>query len=373
MSTQKPKTLLFTLEYPPQIGGVSKYYSNLVKYWGEDIFVLTNNGDIPKNNPNIIRKNLLNSFLIPAWLPSVWHLFRTIKKYKINHIIVGQILPLGTTTLLIFKFLKIDYSIILHGMDFAYAIKQKEKQELVKKILKKSKYIITGNKYTANLVKTFDESLSPKTNTINPAIETSFIRNPKKVNELKRKYNLSNKKILFSLGRLTKRKGFDKVITTIQQIEKKESDLVYAIGGMGDEYENLKKQAGKLLNTKIIFLGKISDEDYWAWLEICDIFIMTSRNMDGDFEGFGIVYLEANLLGKPVIAGDSGGVRDAVINNINGLLVNPENTEEIALAITKLANDKLLRAELGEAGKRRVVSNFNSKNQTEKIKKLINQ
>jgi len=46
----------------------------------------------------------------------------------------------------------------------------------------------------------------------------------------------------------------------------------------------------------------------------------------GDFEGFGIVYLEANLAKKPVIAGDSGGVRDAVVHNLNGLVVDPENS-----------------------------------------------
>ena len=52
------------------------------------------------------------------------------------------------------------------------------------------------------------------------------------------------------------------------------------------------------------------------------IFIMPARNIAGDFEGFGIVYLEANLAKKPVIAGDSGGVRDAVVHNLNGLVVD---------------------------------------------------
>ena len=132
----------------------------------------------------------------------------------------------------------------------------------------------------------------------------------------------------------------------------------------------MKKIAAALpeeIKKKIIFLGQITDDDKWAWLELCDIFIMPSRNINGDYEGFGIVYLEANLAGKPVIAGDSGGVRDAVINNINGLLVNPENAQEIAAVVIKLASDAKLRQDLGSQGKRRVVENFNAKKLVEKL------
>ena len=94
---------------------------------------------------------------------------------------------------------------------------------------------------------------------------------------------------------------------------------------------------------------------------------MPSRQIKEDFEGFGIVYLEANLCSKPVIAGDSGGVRDAVKNGINGLLVNSENIEEITEAVIKLAKDKNLREKLGRQGKERVIKEFNWEKQTKKI------
>jgi len=98
---------------------------------------------------------------------------------------------------------------------------------------------------------------------------------------------------------------------------------------------------------------------------------MPSRNIDGDFEGFGIVYLEANLLGKPVIAGDSGGVKDAVINGYNGILVNPEDNKEIKNAILKLSKDEKFREKLGEQGKERVINEFSWEKRTEKIYQII--
>jgi phosphatidylinositol alpha-1,6-mannosyltransferase len=172
-----------------------------------------------------------------------------------------------------------------------------------------------------------------------------------------------------------KRKGFDKAIEAWPEIISGAPNSVLVLAGAGPEEAELKKMAEALpppIRGKIIFLGGISEEDRWAWLELCDIFIMTPRDINGDYEGFGTVYLEAGLAGKPVIAGDSGGVRDAVHDGVNGLLVNPEDAAAIAAAVVKLAHSELLRKELGEGGSRRVVETMNAKKQAEKIFKELN-
>ena len=124
--------------------------------------------------------------------------------------------------------------------------------------------------------------------------------------------------------------------------------------------------------NKIILINKASDQELTALYELCDIFIMPSRDMDGDFEGFGIVYLEANLRDKPVIAGDSGGVRDAVEDGVNGLLVDPNSADEISKAIVRLCKDNELRLELGRQGKERAMRDFSWEKQTEKLKQILN-
>ncbi len=98
---------------------------------------------------------------------------------------------------------------------------------------------------------------------------------------------------------------------------------------------------------------------------------MPSRDIEGDFEGFGIVYLEANLCGKPVIAGNSGGVKDAVSDGVSGLMVEPENLEGIANAISRLSNDKDLRDKLGSQGKERAIREFSWENQAANLCKII--
>jgi phosphatidyl-myo-inositol dimannoside synthase len=395
MNPQQEKFLLFTLEYPPFKGGISQYYKNLAEYWPTDqFFILTDNSLLNKDTKKIKYRQLLNKYLRPRWVRAIWQLHKAISNLSFDklrtskspispstssgqanfHVIVGHILPLGQAAYYLAKFKKFKYSVILHGLDFSLAIKTKPKQKITKKILKRAEKIVCANNYTAALVKCFDINLAPKVFVVSPSIEPSFVRNPQRVKELREKYGLAGKTVMLGLGRLVQRKGIDKVIEALAIAERQAPTIVYAVAGTGPEEKNLKNLAASLpdgLKNKIIFLGQISDADRWAWLELCDIFIMASRNISGDFEGFGTVYLEANLAGVPVIAGDSGGVRDAVINNINGLMVDSEKPEDIARAIIKLAADAKLRQELGEQGKRRTVENFNAKKQAEKIYKLL--
>ena len=182
---------------------------------------------------------------------------------------------------------------------------------------------------------------------------------------------MEKKIILLQVGRLVKRKGVDKVLEALPEVLKECKDLVYVVVGNGPECSNIELRIKNLeLSNYVILIADASDEDVQAWYELCDIFIMPARDIDGDVEGFGIVYLEANAYGKPVIAGDSGGVRDAVKPDLNGLLVNPESTTEIRDAILKLCKDEFLRRRLGQQG-REWVRSFDGEKQARKIREIL--
>jgi len=84
-------------------------------------------------------------------------------------------------------------------------------------------------------------------------------------------------------------------------------------------------------------------------------------------EGFGIVYLEANACGKPVVGGDSGGVRDAVVHGVTGLLVDPQDGEALYEALDQLIGNKDLRDSLGRQGRERVVNDFQWQDRVEAL------
>ncbi|MGH9689644.1 MAG: glycosyltransferase, partial [Candidatus Acidiferrales bacterium] len=95
------------------------------------------------------------------------------------------------------------------------------------------------------------------------------------------------------------------------------------------------------------------------------------RLESGDVEGFGLVYLEANACGKPVIAGRSGGVSDAVVDGVTGFLVDPSSSEEIAAAIVRILSSPDLAARLGNQGRERVLREFTWPRAAARIREIL--
>jgi phosphatidylinositol alpha-1,6-mannosyltransferase len=88
---------------------------------------------------------------------------------------------------------------------------------------------------------------------------------------------------------------------------------------------------------------------------------MPNRVLGGaDWEGFGIVFLEAALSRRPSIAGRSGGAGDAVVDEVTGLLVDPESPHELTHALRRLLQDDQLRDRLGRAGQEMARTRFTS-------------
>ena len=134
----------------------------------------------------------------------------------------------------------------------------------------------------------------------------------------------------------------------------------YLIVGTGPEAQSLRKLADGCGVAELVeFLGQVDDQELAALYRAGDLFIMPSRDLYGQpIEGLGLVYLEANLCGLPVIASNTGGIPDAVVHGETGLLVNPEDPGDIAAAIVRLLSDKDLAARLGAAGHARVLREF---------------
>ncbi len=339
------------MEYPPFKGGVSNYYENLVKYYPdrENIYVLNNNN-----------KELDNLRAFFSWRKAFFKVYREIKKNNIKRIIVGHVLPLGTVAYVLSYILPFKYIVIFHGLDFSLAKKSPRKRFLLKKILDRSYKIVAANSYVADEIVNFSSENKEKINVVNPGIcLDNYNEEEYDIKALKNKYGVSSNLVLFSLGRLTKRKGFDATIEAIDRLSDADlENIIYFIAGKGEDEQYLKSIVSDRLRGKVVFLGEIKEEEKWEFLSLCDIFIMPARNINGDYEGFGIVYLEANMALRPVIAGLSGGVSDAVVDGENGLLVNPDNIEEIKDAILRLMNDNELRSGLGKKGRERAVSEF---------------
>lgn len=110
------------------------------------------------------------------------------------------------------------------------------------------------------------------------------------------------------------------------------------------------------LQKHVVFAGYIEEKELSEVYCACNVFIMPSYEIkiEGNYEGFGIAFLEAGPCGKPVIGSNSGGIPEAVINEVTGLLVEPMDVKTITEALIRLLIDEDYSRTLGENGRRRV-------------------
>ena len=133
-------------------------------------------------------------------------------------------------------------------------------------------------------------------------------------------------KIIFTLGNLIERKGFNYLVDAMDVILSKRDDVLCFIGGAGPEEKSLQRQIGQLnLEGSVRLLGSIPGDQLTLWMNACDLFILSSLS-----ESFGVVQIEALACGKPVVATRNGGSEEIIASDDYGLLVEPADPEDLA-------------------------------------------
>jgi len=229
--------------------------------------------------------------------------------------------------------------------------------------LKSLDKVILSNNTTKHLIKKINHLKDTQLNVIHYGLILKEYEIKQSKEELRKNKNISDEKfILISIGRHVSRKKFDLVIKAIYEIKKKTPsiDLKYFLIGGGAETANLKKLTNQLdLENEVEFLGAFAGKKKNEFLKLSDVFLMPSIAEKESIEGFGIVFLEANYYKVPVIGSRSGGIVEAIQNKKTGLLINPNNLQDLVEAILYLYENKEKRIEMGENGYNRVIKEFN--------------
>ena len=184
---------------------------------------------------------------------------------------------------------------------------------------------------------------------------------PTDASSLRESLGLSDKKVIVSVGRLVHRKGQDHLIEAMPEILKNVPRAHLLLVGEGPYREHLQNLVHQLkLESSVTFIGRIQYQDLPMYICVGDIFAMPSRSrlMGLEVEGLGIVYLEASSCGLPVLAGDSGGAPDAVIQNETGLVVSGTDNKEIASAAVALLTNLEASEKMGTVGRQWIVDNW---------------
>ena len=172
-----------------------------------------------------------------------------------------------------------------------------------------------------------------------------------KAAEIRKKYE--GKTIGFFIGRHVPYKGLRYLIEASKLI--KRDDLRFLIAGTGELTEELKQMASN--DSKVVFVGRVTDSEWRSYLYACDIFCFPSVTRN---EGFGLAQAEAMYYKKPVVTFTikGSGVNYVTLNDVTGIECPNSDSESYAKALEKLADSSSLRKEMGEKGRQRVLDNF---------------
>ncbi len=184
---------------------------------------------------------------------------------------------------------------------------------------------------------------------------------PTDATALRKSLGLSDKKVIVSVGRLVHRKGQDYLIEAMPEILKSVRQAHLLLVGEGPYREHLQKLVAKHnLDAAVTFIGRIQYKELPNYICVGDIFAMPSRSrlMGLEVEGLGIVYLEASSCGLPVLAGNSGGAPDAVLQNETGLVVNGTDAKQIASASIELLTKVESSQKMGVRGRQWIIDNW---------------
>ncbi|MFG2821061.1 glycosyltransferase family 4 protein [Kitasatospora sp. NPDC048365] len=188
-----------------------------------------------------------------------------------------------------------------------------------------------------------------------PGVDEQTFRPDSGGAEIRARLGLTDRPVVVCVSRLVPRKGQDTLIEAMPQILADVPDAVLLIVGGGPYRADLEKLAeARGVARSVVFTGAVPWEELPAHYGAGDVFAMPCRTRRGglDVEGLGIVYLEASATGLPVVAGDSGGAPDAVLEGETGYVVPGREAGAAAERIVRLLRDEALRRTMGEAGRR---------------------
>ena len=368
--------LLLTSNFPPLYDGIASWMSQLARHYGDDT-MLVSLGSEPGQDASdarqrvridrmpIPRARLRNTPGIVAWARRAAILAR---ENDVTFTWCGNLKPPSYVAWWLRARMGIPYGIILHGTELLQMRRHGSgfrKRFIARTLLGNAAVIVTNSEWTRTMtLQLFEEmgvSMSPhRVFAIPLGADLDRFHTGIDTTRVRAKYGLKGGRWMLTVGRLVEHKGQDQVIRALALLRESEPDLRYAVAGSGVFGIRLRALASELgVEDRVVFLGHVEDDELPALYNVSDVYVGASRVAVDHVEGFGISLIEAAATSLPVIAGREGGMPEAVVEGVTGLLADPYDPASLAAAIRSLLDAPDHAAKLGAQGRRMAESRYN--------------
>jgi phosphatidylinositol alpha-1,6-mannosyltransferase len=366
--------------FPPVTGGSAAVYDNICKFSGGAIVALAPSRDYltgksfhdiaehdAKAGYRIYRTDLLRPSHVAAGkrstFKSLWGDLRVmfnalvrvaaiVRSERIRVACIGDLVYGGWLIFPLRRLLGCKVVVYVHGEEITTEDSGGLFDAWRKRFLDEADAVVCVSRFTRAALIDVMSTAPSKIEVLPNGVDTERFQVRAPAADAAARYGVAGRRVLLSVGRLVPRKGTDHLVQAMEIVTRTHPEVHLLIAGEGA----LRATLADLISTRglgssVTLLGAVTDEALAELYALADIFTLPNRRMpDGDTEGFGLVFLEANACGKPVIAGQAGGATDAVADGVNGLTVDGADVSAIAAAIIRLIEQPALCQSLARSG-----------------------
>lgn len=351
-----PRTLIVTNDFPPRVGGIQRTLESLCRALPADrVSVVAPScegserfdGSVPFE---IVRER--RRFVWPS--PAVAQRVQgEIERTGAQVVLFGDAFPLALMGSRLAE--QGTPSVVLaHGFDY-WLSTMPVAHAVMKRMTAPASRVAGCSEFISRRVRTAVPRDVP-VSVLHPGADVERFRPDLPTADIRERHGLGDRPLIVCVSRLVPRKGQDVLIKAMRSIQRRVPEAGLLIVGSGPYESRLRALAEHAPTRSVTFAGEVPEEDLPRYYAVGDVFAMPCRTrLAGlEVEGWGNVFIEAAACGRPVIVGDSGGAREALVHGETGLLVDGADVNGVADAVAALLEDPAYALRLGKAGRARV-------------------
>lgn len=369
--------LVITNDLPPRVGGIQYYVDQLCRGLvraGDRVSVYgsTSPGwqqwdrDAPYT---VVREP--TSVLLPT--PTVLrHAVAMVERLRPDVVVFGAAFPLGLMGPQLRRRTGVPYVAFTHGLEVTSA-RLAGGAAVLGRIGRDASAITFVSRWCQDLLQP-GFGPGPRYSLLPPAVDPSDFHPGVDGTEVRRRHEVGDDPVVVCVSRMVERKGQDQLIRALPGLRRRVPGarlLLVGDGPFRDDLVELARAVG--VDRHVAFAGQVSDDELPAHYAAGDVFAMPCRERRGglEVEAFGIVFIQAQAVGRPVVAGAIGGVPDALRDGTTGLLVDGTSVEAVTDALVAVLGDPERATRMGAEASRFVASGFTWDRRTEQLRELL--
>lgn len=372
------RVLLVTNDLPPQVGGIEYYVDQLCRGLvaaGDEVLVFASDqADAASWDAAapyaVVREP--TATLLPT--PTVRrHLLRLVDHFAPDVVVFGAAMPLGLLGPAVRNERGVPYVAFTHGLEVS-AVRMPGGRRVLRRI--------GGSAAAVTFVSDWCERLlmpafgpGPRYRQLAPAVDPAFHTGVDGT-AVRERHGFGDDPVVVSVARLVERKGQDQLIRALPSLRERVEGARLLIVGDGPYREGLVELARATgVQDHVVFAGRVDDDELPDYFAAGDLFAMPCRERRGglEVEAFGIVFIQAQAVGRPVVAGDIGGVPDALADGRTGLLVDGRDLVAVADGLSGILGDPDRATDMGAAAADFVAERFTWRRRTDELRSLLSE